>query len=66
MSAVYRVNEKKCVTCRWWQGTRGIEMRANVPFYVKVDGAGACRTLNNQAKTPATTCSRWSKWEKLP
>ena len=66
MSAVYRVNEKKCATCRWWQGTRGIEMRANVPFYVKVDGAGACGTLSNQTKTPGNACSRWSKWEKLP
>ncbi|MBR4653639.1 MAG: hypothetical protein IKO72_09780 [Kiritimatiellae bacterium] len=36
MSAVYRVEEKKCATCRWWNGERGVEFRANKPFYVKV------------------------------
>lgn len=65
-TAVYRVTEKKCATCRWWQGARAIEVRGNVPYYVKVDAVAApCMALNGQAKTPATVCSRWSCWEKL-
>ena len=65
-TATYRTTEKKCATCRWWQGARGIEMRNYQPFYVKVDAApAACMALNGQAKTPATTCPRWSQWEKL-
>ncbi len=65
-TSVYRVTEEKCATCRWWQGARGIEMRNYQPFYVKVAAApSACMALNGQAKTPATTCPRWSKREKL-
>ena len=29
MAAVYRIEERKCATCRWWNGERGIEFRAN-------------------------------------
>ena len=65
-TAVYRVAEKKCATCRWWQGERAVEFRALSPTYVKVVAAPApCMALGNQPKTPAITCSRWSKWEKL-
>ena len=65
-TATYRVTEKKCATCRWWQGARGIEMRGYQPYYVKVDAApAACMALNGQMKTPATVCPRWAKWEKL-
>ena len=64
--AVYRVTEKKCATCRWWQGTRGVELRGYQPYYVKVDaGPAPCMALNGQTRTPATTCPRWAKWEKL-
>ena len=64
--AVYRVTEKKCATCRWWQGSRTVEFRVLSPNYVKVEAAPApCMALNGQAKTPASFCSRWSKWEKL-
>lgn len=65
-TAVYRVTEKKCATCRWWQGARGLEFRNYQPFYVVVEaGPAPCMALKGQQKTPATTCSRWSKWEKL-
>ena len=61
-TAVYRVTEK----CRWWQGARGIEVRGYQPYYVRVVAEAApCMALNGQPKTPATTCPRWSKWEKL-
>ena len=53
--AVCRVSEKKCATCRWWQGARGVEMRGYQPYYVKVEAAPApCMALNGQSRTPAT------------
>lgn len=65
-TATYRTTEKKCATCRWWQCARGIEMRNYQPFYVKVEASpAACMALKGQQKTPATTCPRWSMWEKL-
>lgn len=64
--AVYRITDRKCATCRWWQGTRGVELRGYAPCYVKVDSALApCMALNNQMRTPANVCPRWSKWEKI-
>ena len=45
---------------------REIEMRNYQPFYVKVEaGPAPCMALKGQQKTPATTCPRWSLWEKL-
>ena len=64
--AVYRVTEKKCATCRWWQGIRGVELRGYQPYYVKVEaGPAPCMALSGQQRTPTTTCPRWAKWEKL-
>ena len=41
-------------------------MRNYQPFYVKVEaGPAPCMALKGQQKTPATTCPRWSLWEKL-
>lgn len=50
MTAVYRIAEKKCATCRWWNGERGIEFRAYKPYYVKVDTARSpCMAKPNTA-----------------
>ncbi len=66
MTAYYRIAEKKCATCRWWNGPRGIEFRANKPYYVKVETARSpCIAKSNTATTPANTCLRWTAWEKL-
>ena len=63
--ALYRTVEKKCATCRWWQGQRGVDQRANQPYYVKVVAeSGACMA-GGQARTPATVCPRWARWEKI-
>lgn len=42
-------------------GARGYQ-----PYYVKVEaGPAPCMALNGQPRTPATTCPRWAKCEKL-
>ena len=33
VSAVYRTEGCKCAICRWWNGERGIDFRANGSFY---------------------------------
>ena len=48
--AVYRTTERKCATCRWWQGARGVELPGYQPHYVKVEAGLAstkigCRTV---------------------
>lgn len=66
MSAVYRIGEKKCATCRWWNGARGVEFRANKPYYVKTEsGRAACMAKSNTSSTAANTCLRWAAWEKI-
>lgn len=66
MSAIYRVEERKCATCRYWDGARTLEFRADKAFAVRVEGMAApCLAYRGQTRTPATCCSRWVKWEKL-
>lgn len=66
MSAIYRVTDKKCATCRWWNGARSVEFRGNVPYYVKAESVNAtCMARGNGAASASTVCSKWSKWERL-
>ena len=67
MAAVYRVTEKKCATCRWWNGERAVDFNGGSrPTYVKVeDSASTCAAKSNYPASAATVCPRWVKWEKL-
>ncbi len=66
MTAYYRIAEKKCATCRWWNGPRGIEFRANKPYYVKVDNSNStCMAKKNATSSAVNTCLRWAAWEKI-
>jgi len=59
MSAVYRITEKKCATCRFWNGDRRPEFRGNRLFQVKVAGSAAPCMAKANATTPACYCPRW-------
>ena len=59
------LKDKKCATCRWWQGDRQIIFWAQKPFKVECDAKGACDAIRGP-KTYSGTCSRWVAWEKLP
>ncbi len=65
MAAVYRITEKKCATCRWWNGERGVEFRANQPYYVKVGNSSSTCIARNGAASAATVCPKWARWEKI-
>lgn len=66
MSAVYRIEEKKCATCRWWNGEHGVEFRMNRPFYVKVgNSSSTCMAKSNGSASADTVCPKWTRWEKI-
>ena len=36
------LTDKKCATCRWWQGSRDIQFWNKKPFKVECDAKGDC------------------------
>ena len=64
-TATYRITEKKCATCRWWDGQRSVEFRANKPFYVKVEAEAADCMAQKRTPTPGDRCPKWMIWEKI-
>ena len=66
MTALYRLAEKKCATCRWWNGPRGIELLINISYYVKISNSAAnCIAKGNRSSTVTNTCLGWPIWDKL-
>ena len=59
------LNDKKCATCRWWQGERDIQFWNKKPFKVECDAKGDCLAIK-APKFYSGTCSKWVAWEKLP
>ena len=59
-SAMQKVSltDKKCATCRWWQGSRDIQFRDMKPFKVECDAITAPEAYS-------ASCPRWVAWEKL-
>ena len=64
-TATYRITERKCATCRWWDGQRTVEFRANRPFYVKAETGAAGCMAQKRIPTPGDVCIKWSVWEKI-
>ena len=67
MSAVYNINRKCCATCRFWNGDRRPEFRANRLYQVSVSGMAAqCMAKPNSAKlTPVNYCPKRQKSPQL-
>ena len=67
MSQAYRVNlnEKKCATCRYWEGERQIFFWNRKP--VAVDALVPCAScpVRRNKTSPGTSCSTWQPWEKI-
>jgi hypothetical protein len=59
------LNDKKCATCRWWQGGRDVIFWAQKPFKVECDAKGTCASIK-APKAYSGSCSKWVPWEKLP
>ncbi len=67
MASVYRVNlnEKKCATCRYWEGERQIFFRNRKPAAVDAMVPSAPCPARKNKTSPGMSCSVWSPWEKL-
>ncbi len=59
------LTDKKCATCRWWQGDREVIFWSRKPFKVECDAQGMCPSCK-QNKTYSFSCRNWVPWEKLP
>jgi hypothetical protein len=59
------LTDKKCGTCRWWEGERKITFWGQKPFKVECETRGNCPSVRS-TKTALYSCPRWVAWEKLP
>lgn len=63
----FRVTEKKCATCNFYQGPRRVGMQAYKPFYVFADIGQTPCLANTKLKTSASDrCLSWQKWVSIP
>ncbi len=61
------LKDKRCATCRWWEGCREIFFVSQKPHAINYEGKGNCMADKNRGDVPGIhQCPRWVKWEKLP
>lgn len=67
MAANYRIEQRCCATCRWWNGARMVDFAGgNRPIYVKVgDMMAKCDVKNGSAASAGSSCPKWIRWEKI-
>lgn len=58
------LTDKKCATCRWWQGYRDFFFFNKKPFKVECDAKGACIAIRG-IRSYYSSCPRWVRWERL-
>ena len=64
--AAYRVNQKKCATCAYWEGIRTIDFVAYKPRYIKAEcGSYSCMAQNGKKISANNYCPKYNEWEKL-
>jgi hypothetical protein len=62
----YKLTDKKCATCSYWDGTRTIDFRANTPKYIKADsGSFGCMAQSGKKTTANSRCLKYRIWEKI-
>jgi len=63
----FKVSDRKCATCNFYQGTRRFGMYANKPYYVYADaGETACLTNTNRKVSANGRCLSWQMWVSIP
>ena len=61
------IKDKRCATCRWWEGIRDIVFVSQKPYAINYDGKGNCMANKNRGNTAGVHyCNNWVKWEKIP
>lgn len=62
----FRVTDKKCATCNFYEGERHIELRNYEPYYVKADsGNTPCPVNHDRMVSGAYHCSSWRIWVSI-
>jgi len=62
----YRITEKKCATCSYWDGQRTISFVVNKPHYIKAEtGSFTCLAQQGKKATAASHCLKYRIWEKI-
>ena len=63
----YKVTDKKCATCNFYQGVRRIGLQAYKPFYVFADvGDTPCLANVKRNVSANGRCPAWQKWVSIP
>jgi hypothetical protein len=63
----FKVSDKKCATCNFYQGTRRFGMQAYKPYYVYADaGETVCLANKNRKMSANNKCPAWQKWVSIP
>ena len=66
-TATFKVSDKKCATCNYYQGARRFGMQANKPFYVYADiGQTPCLANTKRRIAANDRCLSWQKWVSIP
>lgn len=55
----YRINEKKCATCRYWTGDRGRREFVGTRLHRIKPLGMAAPCMAGDMKTPGNYCSKW-------
>ncbi len=62
----FRVTDKKCATCSYYQGNRDIKMNANKPFYIYAEiGYSACAINKSKQVLSNYKCLSWHLWPQI-
>ena len=60
------IKDRRCATCRWWNGERMVGFVNNRPFYVEVGNSNStCSAKRNGQANASSYCHMWALWEKL-
>lgn len=62
----FKITDKKCATCSYWDGQRTINFVANKPQFVKAKaGSFDCLAQGGQKMRASGHCLKYRIWEKI-
>lgn len=65
--STYKITDKKCATCNFYQGVRRFGLQANKPYYIYADSGSTICLANPKRKTSSVNrCLAWQKWVSIP
>ena len=63
----FKVADKKCATCNFYQGARRFGLQANKPCYIYAEAGQSVCLANVHRKVSANDrCLAWQQWVSIP